>query len=492
MADALDSGSSEHHTLVWVQVPPPAQVTLSDALASLEAKNLSLPQLLEKLWSRIRSLDSDVRAFVSLADPEKLACDGEKLTRRPLHGVPVAVKDNICVVGFPTTCGSALLRSFHPTFDATCVARLRQAGAQVQGKTNLDEFAMGSSTEHSAWGPTRNPHDLQRAPGGSSGGSAAAVACGEALVALGSDTGGSVRQPAALCGVVGLRPTYGLVSRWGLVSFASSLDTVGIIASSVPDAARVLGVIAGPDPQDATSIAATVLDQSRSSGGGLRGLRLGFPTDYVASMVGEEALALVERWRELVHELGARVVEVELRTLLYALPAYHLLASAEASANLARYDGVRFTPRASGRHALASMSASRTQGFGREAKRRIAVGTFVLSAGHAEQYYEKAQRVRAAVAQEHLRAFGDVDLLVTPTTPTPAFRLGEREADPIAMYKSDVFTAPASLAGLPAISVPGGKVEGLPFGLQLIAPPLEETLLLRAAQAMESAVKGEE
>ncbi len=467
-------------------------MTLGDAVASLENSTLTISRLVEGLWSRIDALEPNVRAFVSLADPEQLAFEGEKLTRQPLHGVPVAVKDNICVAGFPTTCGSHLLRSFRPPFDATCVARLRAAGAQVQGKTNLDEFAMGSSTEHAAQGPTRNPHDLGRTPGGSSGGSAAAVAGGEALAALGSDTGGSVRQPAALCGVVGLRPTYGLVSRWGLVSFSSSLDTVGLLTSSVEDAARLLGIIAGADPRDPTSLAADIPHYHLSLSGDLRGLRLGIPTDYVASMAEEEALSLMARWRELAQDLGARTEEVQLPALRYALPAYHLLASAEASASLARYDGVRYTPRANGRNALATITASRTQGFGREAKRRIVLGTFVLSSSSAAQYYTRAQCVRTAVAQEFSRAFRNVDLLLTPTTPTPAFRLGERESDPIAMYRSDAFTAPASLAGLPAISVPGGKVDGLPLGLQLIAPGLEEARLLRAAHAIESAINSDE
>ncbi|MFO8034989.1 MAG: Asp-tRNA(Asn)/Glu-tRNA(Gln) amidotransferase subunit GatA [Candidatus Bipolaricaulota bacterium] len=478
--------------LVWVQVPPPAPVNLSEALTSLQRNELTLPQLLEELWTHIHALEPKVRAFVALADPDTLVAEGRLLADRPLCGVPVAVKDNICTAGFPTSCGSRFLQLFRPPFDATCVARLRAAGAQVQGKTNLDEFAMGSSTEHAAGAPTRNPHDLTRSPGGSSGGSAAAVAAGEALAALGSDTGGSVRQPAALCGVVGLRPSYGLVSRWGLVSFASSLDTVGFLTRSVKDAARLLGVIAGPDPQDATTLAVDIRDYDQYLVQDLRGLRLGFPAGHAAPLLGEEARALTARWRELARELGAEVVEVELPTLRYALPAYHLLASAEASANLARYDGVRYTPRVEAPNALASIAASRTQAFSREAKRRITLGTFVLSADYAERYYTKAQRVRTAIAQELARAFSDFDLLLTPTSPGPAFPLGERETDPIAMYHCDVFTAPASLAGLPAISLPGGRVEGLPFGLQLIAPRLEEQRLLSAAHAMELGVRSEE
>ncbi len=490
-ADALDSGSSGHYKLVWVQVPPPAPVTLGDALNSLDRNRLSLARLLEELWARIGAVEPDIHAFLSLADPTTLVRNGRSLAGRPLRGIPVAVKDNICTTEFPTTCGSRLLRSFRSPFDATCVARLRAAGAQVQGKTNLDEFAMGSSTEHSAEGPTRNPHAVDYIPGGSSGGSAAAVAAGEALAALGSDTSGSVRQPAALCGVVGLRPTYGLVSRWGLVSLASSLDTVGILTSCVEDAARLLGVIAGADRRDPTSLATDIPDYGRELVSDLKGLRLGVPTEFAASLIEEDACCLMGKWQELAEDLGALIVELHLPALHYALPAYHLLASAEASSNLARYDGVRYTHRADEPGTLANIVASRTQGFGWEVKRRIALGAFALSAGRAREYYGKAQEARGVIADEMRRAFQKVDFVLTPTSPTTAFPLGARCADPIAMYHSDVFTAPASLAGLPAVSIPGGDLNGLPFGIQLVGPKLNETRLLSAAYALESAVRSE-
>jgi len=463
-------------------------VTVTDVLASLEQSRLTLPQLLDTLWSRIESMEDQVNAFVSLADPDELLATGKTVSSLPLRGVPLAIKDNICTAQLPTTCGSRLLRSYYSPFDATCVQRLRAAGAQPQGKTNLDEFAMGSSTEHSAWGPTRNPHDCSRSPGGSSGGSAAAVAAGEALAALGSDSGGSVRQPASVCGVVGLRPTYGLVSRWGLVAFASSLDAIGLITTTVLDCARLLEFIAGEDRLDLTTLSGVIPPYSQRLRCNLAGLRIGVPVQYIASAVGEEALKLTCHWQEVARELGAQVVELELPALHQSLPAYHLLASAEAAANLARYDGVGYTPRTDGPDALATMVATRAGWLGREVKRRIALGTFVLSEGRAERYYVKAQAARAAIADGLQRAFGRVDLLLTPTSPTPAFRLGARHTDPVAMYQCDLFTAPASLAGVPAISVPGGTIDGLPYGLQFIAPRLEEERLLGAAHAMEAGV----
>ncbi len=478
-------------TLVWVQVPPPAPVTVTDALASFEQYRLTLPQLLDDLWSRIEATESRVHAFVSLADPNELLDAGNNLASLPLRGIPLAVKDNICTTQLHTTCGSRMLESYQSPFEATCVNRLRAAGAQVQGKTNLDEFAMGSSTEHSAWGPTRNPFDCTRSPGGSSGGSAAAVAAGEALAALGSDSGGSVRQPASVCGVVGLRPTYGLISRWGLVAFASSLDTIGLITSSVPDCARLLEFIAGEDPRDSTTVNADIPPYSRTLRCDLAGLRIGVPAEYIGDAVGDEALARTAHWQKLARGLGAQIVELNIPALHNALPAYHLLASAEAAANLARYDGVRYTPRSAAQDMLTSIITSRASRLGREVKRRIALGTLVLSAGQAEQYYDKAQHARAWVTDGLRRAFHSVDLLLTPTSPTPAFPLGARDTDPVAMYQSDLFTAPASLAGVPAISIPGGSVDGLPFGLQLIAPRLEEELLLGAAHAMELAVRGD-
>jgi len=465
-----------------------APLDLSEALRALEEKRLSLSAIVDELFRVISEREPTVRAFLTLADKEELKAQASAQKEKPLRGLPIAVKDNICTLEFPTTCASKLLERYRSPFEATAVARLKAAGMVVQGKTNLDEFAMGSSTENSAFGPTRNPWDPERVPGGSSGGSAAAVAAGEALAALGSDTGGSVRQPAALCGVVGLRPTYGLVSRYGLVAFASSLDTIGPITRSVHDAALLLSVIAGHDPKDSTSLPVPPQDYTQGLRPSLAGLRLGLPVEYVPKELGPEVLALVERWCATIEELGGQVVRLSLPLTEYALPTYYLIASAEASANLARYDGVRYTLRVPAEGVGEMIAQSRALGFGREVKRRIALGTFALSAGYYDQYYGKAQRVRTLIAQEFAEAFQRVDLIFGPTSPTPAFRLGEK-ADPLSMYLSDLFTIPSALAGLPAISIPGGRVDGLPFGLQLIGPRLSEARLLSAALALEEALR---
>ncbi len=474
---------------MWVRIPPPAPtMDLLGARAAISRGDLSLGKLIDSLWERIGVLEETIHAFLSLADPAELKEAETALAETPLRGIPIAVKDNISTLGFPTTCGSRFLERFRPVFDATAVARLKSAGAQVQGKTNLDEFAMGSSTEHSAFGPTRNPHDPERVPGGSSGGSAAAVAAGEAIAALGTDTGGSVRQPAALCGVVGLRPTYGLVSRWGLVAFASSLDQIGPITRSVRDCALILSIIAGHDPRDSTSLPVEPRDYTQDLEGGIEGWKFGLPREYRPRELGPEALALIDHWASAIEELGGEVVEISLPLTEYALPTYYLIASAEASANLARFDGVRYTTvSAEGTTAKEMIATSRTLGFGREVKRRIMLGTFALSAGYYDRYYGKAQRVRTLIAREFEKAFENVDIIFGPTSPTPAFRLGEKK-DPIAMYLSDVFTLPSALAGVPAISIPGGEIGGLPFGLQLIAPRLGEGKLLRAAHALEGAL----
>jgi aspartyl-tRNA(Asn)/glutamyl-tRNA(Gln) amidotransferase subunit A len=460
---------------------------LYELVALLGRGETTVAEIVRDLYAAIGEREKTVKAFLSLADPDSLVEGSADKVGLPLLGLPVAVKDNICTADFPTTCGSKILASWRPPFDATAVARLRAAGAQVQGKTNLDEFAMGSSTEHSAFGPTRNPHDPSRVPGGSSGGSAAAVAVGEALVALGTDTGGSVRQPAALCGVVGLRPTYGLVSRYGLVAFASSLDQIGVLARCVRDAALILSLTAGHDPKDSTSLPVPPHDYTAGLEGGIEGFRIGIPKEYVAEGLGEEEQAEVQRWGRVAEELGAVVSEISLPLTEYALPAYYLVASAEASANQARYDGVRYTLRVEGEDVREMIARTRTVGFGSEVRRRIALGTFALSAGYYDRYYGKAQRARTLIARDFERAFQGVDLILGPTSPTPAFRLGER-ADPIAMYLSDVFTLPSALAGLPAISIPVGEVGGLPFGPELIAPRLGEAKLLRAAHALEQAL----
>jgi aspartyl-tRNA(Asn)/glutamyl-tRNA(Gln) amidotransferase subunit A len=405
----------------------------------------------------------------------------------PLDGVPIAVKDLFCTRGVRTTCGSRILEQFVPPYDATVVARLRAAGAVLLGKANMDEFAMGSSTEHSAFKLTRNPWDLARVPGGSSGGSAAAVAGALAAGSFGTDTGGSIRQPAAFCGVVGVKPTYGRVSRYGMIAFASSLDQAGPFAWEVRDAALLLQAIAGHDPYDATSLEAPVPDYTASLGESIRGLRIGVPDEYFTSGVDAEVEEAVRRAIDVLGKAGAQVGRVSLPMTPYGLAAYYLIAPAEASSNLARYDGVKYGLRAAGKDLVDMYGRTRAAGFGPEVKRRIMLGTYALSAGYYDAYYGKAQKVRTLVRADFVKAFGAVDLVVGPTTPSVAFKHGEKE-DPIAMYLNDVFTIPASLAGLPALSMPCGfNRAGLPIGLQLIARPLEEGTMLKAAHAYEQA-----
>ncbi|MGQ9477540.1 MAG: Asp-tRNA(Asn)/Glu-tRNA(Gln) amidotransferase subunit GatA [Candidatus Bipolaricaulia bacterium] len=460
---------------------------LHELLALLEAGEASLEEIIADLYRAIEEKEGSIWAYLELADREELLAQAARQKDKLLRGLPIAIKDNISTVGFKTTCASQFLRDFKPIYDATAVARLKAAGATILGKTNMDEFAMGSSTENSAFFPTRNPHDLERVPGGSSGGSAAAVAAHEALAALGSDTGGSIRQPAALCGVVGLKPTYGLVSRYGLVAFASSLDQIGPITKDVQDAALLLSIIAGRDPQDSSSIDNGDVDYTQGLDEGIAGFRVGLPKEYLSEGLPEEARARVEEWKAVFLELGAELREISLPHTEYAIPTYYLIASAEASANLARFDGVRYTSRANDEALEELYSQSRDRGFGPEVKRRIMLGTYALAAGYYEQWYGKAQRVRRLIKEDFERAFQEVELIITPTSPTPAFKLGERVQDPLEMYLSDVYTVPASLAGLPAISLPEGEGEGLPFGLQIIAPHLGEMRLLRAAYAFERA-----
>jgi aspartyl-tRNA(Asn)/glutamyl-tRNA(Gln) amidotransferase subunit A len=451
--------------------------------------------LVRSCLARIAALDPDLHAFLRLnpaAEAEAAAADAARAGGRagPLCGVPVALKDNLCTAGLVTTCGSALLRRFVPLRDATVVARLRTAGAVVLGKTNLDEFAMGSSTENSAFGPSRNPWDTARVPGGSSGGSAVAVAAGMAPLALGSETGGSVRQPAAFCGVVGVKPTYGRVSRSGLVAFGSSLDQVGVLAGRVEDAAELLGVLAGRDPDDATSADVPVPTYARACDEGARGLRVGLPREYLAEGLDPEIARAVRDAAERLAREGAEISEVSLPHTPWAIPTYYVLATAEASSNLARFDGVRYGERVDpGRGLQAMYRATRGAGFGREVKRRILLGTFVLSAGYHEAYYGRALRVRGLLAHDFEAVFSaGADLLLTPTTPTAAFPLGEKVADPLSMYLSDVYTATVNLAGLPAVSVPAGRAtSGLPLGVQAIGPAFGEERLFRAAAALERA-----
>ena len=446
-----------------------------------------------EVLARIAARNRDLGAMLAVDEAAVLrraaALDGLADRRRagPLAAVPVAVKDNICTAGLTTTAGSRMLADFVPPYSATAVERLEHAGAIVVGKTNCDEFAMGSSSEHSAFGPVRNPWDRARAPGGSSGGSAAAVAAGLVPVALGSDTGGSVRQPAALCGCVGLRPTYGRVSRHGLIAFASSLDQIGPLAMTVRDAAAVLHAIAGADARDATASAAPVPDWEAELGGGVKGFRIGFPKHLLDGGVDAEVARAVDAAVRVLAARGAEVCEITLADADLAVPVYYLIAAAEASSNLARYDGVRYGHRSEAAGSLRAMyDASRSEGFGAEVKRRVMLGTFVLSAGYYDAYYVKAQTARARIAAGYLAALSDVDLIALPTSPTPAFALGERLQDPVAMYLSDVFTVGPSLAGLPAVSVPCGLTGGnLPIGLQLIGRPFDEASLLRAAAAYE-------
>lgn len=421
---------------------------------------------------------------------ERLEAHAASLRPGPLGGLAVAVKDNICTLDFPTTCGSRMLAGYRSPFEATAVARLRAAGAVIAAKTNLDEFAMGSSTEHSAFGRTRHPLDPARVPGGSSGGSAALVAAGAVPAALGSDTGGSVRQPAAFCGVVGVKPTYGRVSRFGLVAFASSLDQIGVLARDTATAAAVLGVISGPDPRDATCAGGEPIQAPRRRDR-LDGMVVGVPREYFPPDLDPGVRSLCDRALAALRDLGAAVHEISLPHTGYATPAYYVLAPAEAASNLARYDGARYGLRRPGADARALYRATRGAGFGPEVRRRVLIGTFVLSGGHYEAYYGRAQRVRARVVEDFRGAFaGGCDVLFTPTAPTTAFRAGEKLDDPLSMYRADVFVVPASLAGVPAISIPIGQLEGLPVGGQLIGPAFADTRLLEIAGALERAGLG--
>ena len=401
----------------------------------------------------------------------------------PLAGVPVAIKDNLCVIGMQASCGSKILGDYHPPYNATVIQRLIDAGAVIIGKTNCDEFAMGSSNENSAFGPVRNPWDINRVSGGSSGGSAAAVAAGIVPFALGSDTGGSVRQPASLCGVLGLKPTYGRNSRYGLVAFASSLDQVGVFAREVSDVARVLGVIAGRDNHDSTTADAPVPNYLESLTGDLKGLRLGFSSALFGKGLDDEVARSVKDVVEVYRELGVEIVDIDLPRAAYAIAVYYIIATAEASSNLARFDGVRYGFRAGDAPELRQMyRKTREEGFGPEVKRRIMLGTYVLSAGYYDAYYRKAQQVRTLIKQDFLKAFETCDAIITPTSPTPAFGIGEKVDDPLAMYLSDIYTVTANLAGVPGISVPCGlSSEKLPIGFQLLGPYWSEPNLLKLA-----------
>jgi aspartyl-tRNA(Asn)/glutamyl-tRNA(Gln) amidotransferase subunit A len=473
------------------------------ALASLTAHELGAryrsgettpTQAATEYLARIEALDPEVRAFLTVTREAALRRAAEADARfkagaplGPLDGVPVALKDVLCTRGIRTTSGSKILERFVPPYDATVVARLFAAGAVLLGKLNMDEFAMGSSTEHSAFFTTHNPWDLARVPGGSSGGAAAAVAAGMAALTLGTDTGGSIRQPAAFSGVLGMKPTYGRVSRYGVIAFASSLDQVGPFARDAEDAALMLGVIAGADPMDATAIDVPVPDYRAALGQGIEGLRLGVPAEYFMDGMDPEVEQAVRTAIATLEKLGARTEPVSLPHTEYGLAAYYVIAPAEASSNLARYDGVKYGLRAPGARDLIDMySKTRAAGFGAEVKRRVMLGTYVLSAGYYDAYYGQAQKVRTLVRRDFEQAFARVDLIVAPTTPGVAFKMGERE-DPLQMYLNDIFTIPVNLAGLPGVSIPGGFTQaGLPIGLQLIAPAFDEATLLRVAHAYQT------
>jgi aspartyl-tRNA(Asn)/glutamyl-tRNA(Gln) amidotransferase subunit A len=473
----------------------PTPWTIASIRSALEAKKISTRELTREFLSGIERRNSELNAFLTLS-PERAYGQADRIDAAiakreplpPLAGVPIAIKDVISTRGLRTTCASRMLESYIPPFDATAVERLDKAGAVFLGKTNCDEFAMGGSNENSAYGPVRNPAALDRVPGGSSGGSAAAVAAGLAVAALGTDTGGSIRQPASFCGVTGLMPTYGRVSRYGLVAFASSLDKIGPFATNTDDAAAVLGVIAGHDGNDSTSAAVPVPDYATAAAKPVQGLRIGVPEDYFGQGLDPEVKEKVQVAITSLERLGCRRIPLQMPHTDYAIATYYILATAEASSNLARYDGVRYGLRVSGSTLTEMYRKTRERGFGPEVKRRIMLGTYVLSAGYYDAYYLRAQRVRSLIAQDFTDAFQKVDAIVTPTAPTPAFRLGEKAADPLQMYLADIYTVTGSLAGVPGISAPCGKTrEGLPVGMQIFAPHFSEATLFQIAHAHEGA-----
>ena len=469
--------------------------TLSELRAGIVSGRVKATDLATTYYERIAKVNAKLNVYLSLTRERALeqagrvdaaAAKGDPLG--PLAGIPVGIKDVLVMRGAAATAGSKILKDYQPPYDATVVTRLESAGAVLLGKTNCDEFAMGSSNENSAYGPVRNPVDPERVPGGSSGGSAAAVAANLAVASLGTDTGGSIRQPASFCGVVGVLPTYGRVSRYGLIAFASSLDRIGPFASNVRDAATMLSVIAGHDPADATSSPAPLADYATESDKGAEGLRIGVPAEYFGEGLDPEVRERIENGIESLKAAGCTVKPVSLPHTRYAIPTYYLVATAEASANLARFDGVRYGYRSPSSATLSDMySHSRDEGFGAEVKRRILLGTYALSAGYYDAYYLKAQKVRRLLADEFLRAFADVDAIVTPTAPTPAFKIGEKSGDPLAMYLADIYTVTASLAGICGVTVPCGATRaGLPIGMQVLASHLHESTAFRVARAVEA------
>jgi aspartyl-tRNA(Asn)/glutamyl-tRNA(Gln) amidotransferase subunit A len=480
------------------------QLTISELTAKLARGEASAREATQACLDQIQRMDGEIRAFLSYDSADALAqadaadkalAGGATHAEKPLLGVPVATKDVIAVKGHPLNCGSKILGKFISPYDATAIEKLKAAGAIVFGRLNMDEFAMGSSTENSAFQITRNPWDTTRIPGGSSGGSAAAVAADEITVALGSDTGGSVRQPAALSGCVGLKPSYGRVSRYGLVAYASSLDQIGCLARDARDAATVLQVIAGHDPRDSTSVPDPVPDYLSALSGDIKGMKLGLPKEYMIGGLDPEVKQAVEAAVQQLSKLGAKIVEVSLPHTDYAIATYYIIATAEASANLARFDGIRYGARVDGADPTELYSKTRGAGFGAEVKRRIILGTYVLSSGYYDAYYLRAQKVRTLIRQDFLKAFEQVDALVTPTTPTAAFKIGEKADDPLQMYLADIFTISANLVGLCGISIPCGFTSPrpstldprprLPIGLQVLGKPFGEETILRITHAYE-------
>ena len=469
-------------------------LSIQEAHSQLTSRQISSVELTQACLDRIEAVEDRVQSFLTLT-PETALAQAETADRMlaageggPLTGVPVQIKDVMCTEGVPTTCASRMLENFVPVYNATAVERLLGQGAVMLGKGNMDEFAMGSSCENSAFHPTMNPWDLERVPGGSSGGAAASVASGEAIYALGSDTGGSVRQPAALCGVVGLKPTYGLVSRYGLIAFASSLDQIGPVGRTVMDCALALNAIAGHDPRDATSVHQEPKDYAASLGQDIKGLRLGVPEEYFVDGMEPGSRKAVDEAILALEGLGASVRPVSLPTTRYALACYYIIAPSECSANLARYDGVKYGYSYQDTNDMwEALEKTREYGFGPEVTRRVMLGTYALSSGYYDAYYLKAQQARTLIRQDFDRVFQDVDALVTPTSPVTAFKIGEKSGDPVQMYLIDVCTLPVNISGLPGLSVPCGFSDGLPVGLQLIGPQFSEETLLRTAHAYESA-----
>ncbi|MGA3180617.1 MAG: Asp-tRNA(Asn)/Glu-tRNA(Gln) amidotransferase subunit GatA [Verrucomicrobiota bacterium] len=470
------------------------QLTTWQLAAKLARREASARQAMLDCLDQIQRVDGRLHAFLSYDAADAMAQAGQAdqalasgAADKPLLGVPIAIKDVIAVRGQPLSCASKILGNFVSPFSATVIEKLREAGAVVFGRLNMDEFAMGSSTENSAFGATRNPWDLSRIPGGSSGGSAAAVAADECLAALGSDTGGSIRQPAALCGCVGLKPTYGRVSRYGLVAFASSLDQIGPLTKDVRDAALLLAAISGQDPRDSTSVPQPVPDYASGLNGDIKGLKIGLAREYMIGGLDPQVSAAVQAAVKQLEKLGAHIVEISLPHTQYAVAAYYIIATAEASANLARFDGIRYGARVEGADPIELYSKTRGAGFGPEVKRRVILGTYVLSSGYYDAYYLRAQKVRTLIRRDFLEAFAHVDAIATPTTPTAAFRVGEKSGDPLQMYLSDIFTISCNLTGICGVSVPCGFTENpkLPIGLQLLGKPFGEETILKLAHAYE-------